>query len=278
MKTMPRPGESLPSPFTFSQSSLQDYVDCPRRFQLHYIQQVKWPAIESASVAENERHQIEGQIFHRMIQQYYLGLPAEKIATIASTESLRRWWENFIAHGPKLDGFETMTELSMSARIGKHRIMAKYDLVASKDNHHAIVYDWKTYRKRPKRDFMADRLQTKVYFSLLHHSGGTTGRLSRTNHEKVEMVYWFAEFPSSPEVFTSPVDQSSQTWQSLEQIVNEIDSRQSFPLAEEEKFCSLCIYRSFCDRGIRAGEDLLEVDTTQATGDIDLEQIQEIEF
>jgi hypothetical protein len=125
---------------------------------------------------------------------------------------------------------------------------------------------------------MADRLQTKVYFSLLHHSGGTTGRLSRTNHEKVEMVYWFAEFPSSPEVFTSPVDQSSQTWQSLEQIVNEIDSRQSFPLAEEEKFCSLCIYRSFCDRGIRAGEDLLEVDTTQATGDIDLEQIQEIEF
>lgn len=278
MKTTPRPGGSLPSPFTFSQSSLQDYVDCPRRFQLRYILQVKWPAIESASVAENERHQIEGQIFHRMIQQYYLGLPAEKIASIASTESLRRWWENFISHGPKLDSFETITELSMSARIGKHRIMAKYDLVASKDKQHAIIYDWKTYRKRPKRDFMADRLQTKVYLSLLHHSGGNTGRLAHTNHEKIEMVYWYAEFPNLPEVFTSPVLQSSQTWQALEQIVNEIDSRQSFPLTEEEKFCSLCVYRSYCERGIKAGEDLLEVDTMQAIGNIDLEQIQEIEF
>ncbi len=36
---------ALPSDFQFSQSSLQDYVDCPWRFYLRYIRQLAWPAI-----------------------------------------------------------------------------------------------------------------------------------------------------------------------------------------------------------------------------------------
>ena len=67
---------SLPDRFTFSQSSLQDYTDCPRRFQLRYIEQLKWPAVESEPVLDNERRQQEGQLFHRLVQQHRIGLPA----------------------------------------------------------------------------------------------------------------------------------------------------------------------------------------------------------
>ncbi len=42
-----------PNSFTFSQSSLQDYMDCARRFQLRYIDQLNWPAINTETVVEN---------------------------------------------------------------------------------------------------------------------------------------------------------------------------------------------------------------------------------
>ena len=81
---------SLPSGFAFSQSSLQDYSDCPRRFQLRYIEQLQWPAVETEPVLENERRQQEGQLFHRMVQQHLIGLPAEKLSQLAqSTQPYR---------------------------------------------------------------------------------------------------------------------------------------------------------------------------------------------
>jgi len=75
---MPENLKSELSPsFTFSQSSLQDYFDCPRRFQLRYIEHLAWPAVETEPVLENERRQQEGQLFHRMVQQHLVGLPVE---------------------------------------------------------------------------------------------------------------------------------------------------------------------------------------------------------
>lgn len=60
---------ALSSPFTFSQSSLQDYFDCPRRFELRYIDRLNWPAVEAEPALENERRLREGTYFHRLAQQ-----------------------------------------------------------------------------------------------------------------------------------------------------------------------------------------------------------------
>ena len=86
----------IQTPFTFSQSSLQDYVDCARRFQLRYIEQLQWPAVETAPVLENERRQIEGQQFHRLVQQSIIGLPADKLAKMANSANLARWWSHWL--------------------------------------------------------------------------------------------------------------------------------------------------------------------------------------
>ena len=38
---------NLPDDFHFSQGSLQDYVDCQRRFQLRYLMKLAWPAVDA---------------------------------------------------------------------------------------------------------------------------------------------------------------------------------------------------------------------------------------
>jgi hypothetical protein len=86
----------LPPGFQFSQGSLQDYIDCHRRFQLRYLVQLAWPAVESEPVLESERFMQQGARFHRMVQQHLLGISAERLAMLAKDEDLLRWWENYL--------------------------------------------------------------------------------------------------------------------------------------------------------------------------------------
>src|SRR5512145_354174 len=83
---------------TLSQSSLQDYVDCAQRFKLRYLDRLSYPAVETEPALENEKHQQEGEYFHRLLQQHLIGIPAEQIARFANTPNLQRWWSNFQTH------------------------------------------------------------------------------------------------------------------------------------------------------------------------------------
>ena len=263
-------------PFTFSQSSLQDYADCARRFQLRYIERMQWPAVETAPALENERRQIEGQQFHRMAQQNLIGLPAEKLTRMAGSENLNRWWDNFLARGPSLDGFKLYPELTLSAPIGSHRIVAKYDLLAVSAEK-ALIFDWKTYHKRPKDEWMAARLQTKVYRALLVIAGAHLNGGKPFAPAQIEMQYWYADFPGEPSKFPYNATQHKRDWDRLMELVGEIDARQSFPIVNDEKPCAWCSYRSYCNRGVAAGQ-IDELETELSVFDVSIEQIQEIEF
>lgn len=95
---------------TLSQSSLQDYVDCARRFQLRYVERLAYPAVESEPALENEQHQREGEFFHRLAQQYLVGIPREQVSKLANTPNLQRWWGNF-SNAIDLLGFKNLTGL-----------------------------------------------------------------------------------------------------------------------------------------------------------------------
>ena len=268
---------ALPTPFTFSQSSLQDYADCPRQFQLRYIDQLSWPAIESEPVAENERRQLEGQIFHRLVQQYLLGLPAENLSRMANTPNLARWWNNFKQEFGSLG--ELHPELTLSSPIENHRLVAKYDLVAVQDNK-ATIYDWKTYAKRPHAEWMSARWQTRVYRALLVQAGAHLNNSNPFEPGQIEMIYWYADFPSDPTRFKYDANQFKRDWSAIQKVVKEISSSNEFPLAEDEKMCRFCTYRSYCNRGAQAGQ-IAEAETemdSEAAFDVNFEQIGEIEF
>src|SRR5512135_2876018 len=132
---------------TLSQSSLQDYMDCAQRFKLRYLDRLSYPAVETEPTLENEKHQQEGEYFHRLVQQHLIGIPAEQIAKFANTPNLQRWWENF-QNSKDLKPLRARSSLglypeaTLSAPLRKYRLLANYDLIAMQDGK-AIIYDWK---------------------------------------------------------------------------------------------------------------------------------------
>jgi len=275
---------------TLSQSSLQDYYDCPRRFELRYLQRLAYPAIETEPALENEKHQKEGEYFHRLVQQHLIGIPAEQVGRLANTENLQRWWENYI-NAKDLTGFKNLSglypEITLSAPLEKFRLVAKYDLIAVvKDQ--VTIFDWKTYRKRPKNEWLHIRWQTRVYRALLVQAGAHFNNGKPFAPEQIEMVYWFADFPTEPARFIYKADQYKRDWDSLTKIANEItrasDGSTSlttgFPKTDETSKCSYCPYRSYCNRGVRAGDAAdAELETeAEELFDINFEQIGEIAF
>ena len=269
---------------TLSQSSLQDYVDCAKRFQLRYVDHLSYPAIESEPTLENEKHQQEGEYFHRLVQQFLIGIPTEQIAKIANTANLQRWWDNFLNNKNllglrDLTGLDIYPESTLSAPLGNFRLLAKYDLISIQENK-ATIYDWKTYRKRPRNDWLSARMQTRVYRALLVHAGAHLNNGKPFTPEQIEMVYWFSDFPNEPARFTYTSAQYKRDWDTLTKLADEIQNVSSHPLTDDRAKCNYCPYRSYCDRGIHAG-DMNDAEVEMEAEDlfnINFEQIGEIAF
>jgi CRISPR/Cas system-associated exonuclease Cas4 (RecB family) len=265
-----------------SQSSLQDYVDCARRFQLRSLERLSYPAVESEPALENEKHIQEGEYFHRLAQQYLIGIPAEQIAKLVNTPNLQKWWENFMNYRD-LSGFEDLTglypETTLSAPLGNFRLLAKYDLLAIKDGK-ATIYDWKTYRKRPGDEWLAARMQTRVYRALLVHAGAHLNNGQAFEPQNIEMIYWFSDFPTEPARFAYTAAQYQRDWGLLTKLADEITNASSYPLTEDRTKCLYCPYRSYCERGVRAGDaEQAEAEMeAEELFNINFEQIGEIEF
>jgi CRISPR/Cas system-associated exonuclease Cas4 (RecB family) len=268
-----------------SQSSLQDYVDCALRFKLRYLDHLTYPAVESEPALENEKHQQEGEYFHRLVQQYLIGLPAEQVGKLANTANLRRWWDHFVQAFPERKQFGNVyPELTLSAPLGNYRLLAKYDLIAVKDGK-ATIYDWKTYRKRPRNEWLSTRMQTRVYRAMLVKAGAHLNNDVPFRPEDVEMIYWFADFPNEPARFNYTSDQYQRDWDILLKLSGEVTLRQAqgtsaYPQTDDRQKCAYCTYRSYCERGIGAGDwDEAEAEMqAEELFDVNFEQIGEIAF
>ena len=250
----------LPASFQFSQGSLQDYVDCRRRFQLRYVRRLRWPAIEVAPPLESERHLQQGAAFHRLIHRHLIGLPLKPLSEGVTDPDLRRWWRNYLESGPADLPAQRYPELGLSAPLGNFRLVAQYDLVAVDVGERTVIVDWKTNRKRPGRASLSERLQTHVYPYLLVRSGSFLNEGEAIRPEQVSMVYWFANFPARPERFRYDDDQFRADHGHLTELIAEIERvfgeeghGDLLPRTKDEARCRYCRYRSLCERGVEAG-------------------------
>ena len=278
---------SLPSDFHFSQGSLQDFADCPRRFQLRYLLQIAWPAVEAEPYLDNEQFLRLGAAFHLMVQQSLLEVPLERLSAMAQDEPLAGWWQNYLDNQPAAGADRHFPEVTLSAPLGddgERRLVAKLDLVAI-SSQQVTIFDWKTSRRRPPRHWLARRWQTRVYPYLLVEAGAELSASGAPQPEQVEMVYWFAGFPDRPEQFRYSQEQHQEDRASIHAQVERIailsQSDEAFPLTEDVTRCRFCVYRSLCNRGIVAGDlDELEFDDPEPVMglEFDFEQVGEVAY
>lgn len=278
---------NLPSTFAFSQSSLQSYVNCPRRFWLAYVEQLKWPALEAAPDDEQEKLLRLGWQFHRLVERAEACMPTDLLAD-GLEYPLDEWFESYQRHRPAdlpADVVEIERELSAPLEVGagQYRLAARYDLIAvggEGADRRAVILDWKTNKRVTRRSTLQQRMQTRVYpYVLVEASAGLPwGPLSP---EQVEMRYWFTAAPAEPVSFGYSNEQHAANRARFEQLLNGIlsgERERDFPkVADTEenrrRLCGYCIYRSRCDRGVEAGE--LEEQDEEAFSDEELERALE---
>ena len=257
---------------TLSQASLQDYVDCHYRFRLRHLDRLEWPSVESETDAGNENRRWEGAEFHRMVHQYLLGVPAEKLQKAAEYRSRLRegdnlvdWWHAFCKYRPADGPGEAFPEVMLAAGVLGQRIAAKFDLVMIEESGRVGIFDWKTASRRPDTNIIERRLQTHIYPYLLSLSGSILNDGKPIYPEQIEMRYWFASFPTQPEVIRYDDSRFTADDELIRSLVREILERpiNDFSRTEDLRHCGLCTYRSLCKRDEVVGQGDQDEDQAQ---------------
>lgn len=268
---------NLPEDFVFSQSSLQDFVDCPRRFQLKYLEKQRYPAPEVDNMLEFERRMAQGSLFHQIVHQHLVGIPEAILqARLADNSEVATWFQTYLDNGLINVPERRFPERSLTIMLDNALIMAKFDLVAMGDK--ALIIDWKTSQKLPKAQWMRRKMQTIVYRYGLAKGGARLAGKPITP-DMIEMRYWYAAHNGEMISFTYDSEQMQRDETTLRDLIETIDAAMDFPLTEDTRRCQFCTYRSLCERGRNAGAldewDALDYD---ADFEIDIDQIIEIEF
>jgi len=240
--------------FVFSQSSLQTFAYCRRRFYLRFIDHLVWPAQISSS-----QHQVDkqsGTRFHQLVHQYFLGFDKDSLLKLASMDSdprLQQWLSVFFQSGfSNLEG-DLFPESSFTIRLDNHILTAKVDLLQIDKIDTIKIYDWKTSKKLPSAEMLVRQFQSMVYPVVIAE------RLHRIDNPDITMVYWEANFPDHPVEIRFRKEDILQTKTDLKSKMDEICSLKSneFYMTEDLRKCAWCEYRSYCDRGISAAKDSL---------------------
>lgn len=269
---------SLSSDFRFSQGSLQDYVECARRFQLRHVRRLRWPAVDVSPALESEQHLRLGAAFHRLIHQHLLGFPGRRLSSTVTEPQLRRWWRNYLEAGPRDVPGDRHPEIALSAPVAGFQLVAQYDLVAIEEGKNAVIVDWKTNRVRPSRARLLNRLQTRVYPYLLVRAGAELNGGEAIRPVQLRMLYWFASFPAVPERYDYDEQQYRADHDFLTALVTEVEQKleasgdRLLPRTRDERHCRYCGYRSLCRRGVEAG--LLD----EAGDELAVESARDLDF
>ncbi len=271
----------LSADFAFTQGSLGDYADCPRRFELRYLRRMRYPALEVRQALDYEARIRKGQRFHKLLQQHLLGVPADLLArSLADDDELRAWWEIALSKG--LDGLprERRAETTLESSLAGQRLLAKYDLLALEPGGEAVIIDWKTGARLPLRKALANRMQTVVYRYVLASAGAQIygGPIPP---ERIRMDYVYVAAGGARLSFPYSAAQMEADETRLTDMVGAIDAAAEFPLTEDERRCRFCNYRSYCDRGEAGDFNDFDFDDAEEDEDalaLDFDQIAEIEF
>ncbi|NPV57782.1 MAG: PD-(D/E)XK nuclease family protein [Anaerolineae bacterium] len=248
---------TLPLGFTFTQSNLQDFIDCPLRFYLRYILKLQWPSLVSEPIMAFEERMENGQRFHQLVHQYSLGLPANLLQDqLIDEPDLLKWWGNFHDHDPLQNlPANRISEIVLTLPYEDFRLNAVIDLLAWDQQGSYTIIDWKTASKRPNRKFLEARIQTDLYPFLVKRTIASTAPPLPADDLIINFIYWFPEFPTTPETFKYTQERDDRFSARLHDLIHTIARLEphDFTMTSKKRLCQYCNYRSYCERGVQAG-------------------------
>ncbi len=274
----------MQTPLQFNQSNLQDFLDCPRRFELNVLNKTAWPAATAnpMTALENSIHQ--GNRFHQLCQQYFTGIAVSQIQNTINDPVLLEMWEAFLPFASSLKDYQLVFEQLLHIPFNTHRLVAKYDLVVKMPDHFLIL-DWKTSTKKPPLPTIKDRVQTYLYPYILAMAGTEIFPSADIDPNNIKMCYWYP-LADDPEIIFDYSDlEHNRVRSTIEEIIAQIQdfrkNAEPFPLTDNKSKCEYCSFRSLCDRGSHPGDFVLFVNSNEddlIDYQVDFEQISELEF
>ena len=291
----------LPLEFRFSQHSLSDFAECPRRFYLKYIAKQAWPLLETGPGAMDaltyQAYLRRGTVLHRWIERHWLGIGNGVLALRSPSDpddtELTLWWQRFIHTDFSDVPPVRLPELELVAPVGNALLYARFDLLAlspmqtSAVSEPAEVYetpnliiDWKTLRGEypPNTTFFKNRLQTRIYLYVLATAGAPFNNGQAIAPEQCAMRYWLANFPERPWVTITysqaEYDADAKRLHNLIEDAAHRGSEADFAKTPDERHCTYCNYRTLCQRSGADGA----TPPDEETGLIDLETIPTLDY
>lgn len=235
-----------------SQSQIQDFQQCPRRYYLRQVQQLTWPASDGAKASRLEQTAARGEVFHRFVHQLIQGIPAEDLLRQTDCPEVRQWMENFLSFAPLPKDAVLYSEMELSAIHAQVLWIGKFDGIAVQKNR-LTIFDWKTSAHPAARGNYLSSPQTRLYRYLAQRC---SARLSGIEiaPENIEMVYWFPSQPAA--ALHLPYDEASlkQDEAFLGACAAELSQSEeaAYPQSVRQEFCTSCSYFSFCHRDLAA--------------------------
>jgi hypothetical protein len=279
---MTAPNAVLPSDFQFTPASLQDFVDCPARFYLRHIRQMRYPAPEAEPLGEVERHAARAAQFRQLIRQAELGIPAKALEASIHDDVVGSWWKAHQAHPPADLPPSRKCEVVLSTPLAGRRLAARCDLLAIAPER-AVIVLWKTAPRRPPRAWLEQRVESIALPYLLARAGAHLNGGTAFAPENIRLVYWFAASPDAPETFDYSAARFERDEAHLNALAADILERAgeaAFELTDNIERCRFCSYRALHDRGTQAGDFNALMDDTadDPTPRFDIDQIGEMAF
>jgi RecB family exonuclease len=247
----------LDKDFVFSANSLQDYVDCQRRFELKYILNQSWPAVLSQPVQKLEEKMAQGSDFHRLARQLLEGLPEDNLSNAVRSPVVRDWLERFSGFVSPFRKNPYFSEYASYTTIGGFRVVAVFDFITRLDDGKIMIADWKTTESQPRRDFYQGRIQTLLYPLVAYETAGVIFRFGEEiSPSDISLLYWFPAFPEKRLEFSFSTSQLQHDRSFLSNLIKEITGKEigGFSKTDDLRRCDYCQYRSLCERGVEAAE------------------------
>ena len=257
----------------FSQSALGTYQNCHLKFRRRYIEGLYWPGAWSLDDAGKVSME-QGRLFHLLAQRLYSVSESQTLVQNLP-EPLQRWFDSLVDFRPPEPGSLLLPEQELRLQTPELRLVAKYDLLYLRPDGKAIIYDWKTTGKPPKREYLERHLQTIVYRYVLCAAGEGCSPYGKVVPENVTSIYWNPQYPLSYIAMPYSTPQFHKDEKFLKALVREIGEREfgMFLATTDERRCHHCEYSPIC-QGERAGE--VEIEEDDLDLDLDWESIDEI--